>query len=254
MTPLSVAIITLNEEKNIERCIDSVQEVADEIVIVDSFSQDKTEEICRKYEKVKFISHEFEGYIEQKNYAIDQAQNQFILSLDADEALSEELMESIMQAKKNPMYDGYSMNRMTNYCGKWIRHSDWYPDVKYRLFNREKIRWGGVNPHDKLIIPNNASTKHLAGDLLHYSYHRRWDHLRQIEHFTNVASEALYKKGTKSNILRLYSAPFAKFIKLYFLKLGFLDGKAGYTISRLSALATYMKYKKLKELYRNESR
>lgn len=254
MTRLSVAIITYNEEANIDRCLLSVREVADEIVVVDSFSGDKTEEICRKYPDVRFLKHKFEGYIEQKNYAIDQSSYPYILSLDADEALSEELRQSILDVKEDICCDAYSMNRMTNYCGKWIRHSDWYPDRKYRLFNRNMIRWGGVNPHDKLIIPHHATVDHLFGDLLHFSYNSRWDHLRQIEHFTNVASRALYDKGVKSCQVRLYSAPVAKFIKLYFLKLGFLDGKAGFVISKLSAYATYLKYNKLRKLHRHENR
>ena len=139
---LSVVIITKNEDKNIGRCIESVQNIADEIVVIDSFSTDKTEEICKKHQVV-FIKHAFEGHIEQKNFALTCAKYKHVLSLDADEALSEELQKSIVQAKADFSKDGYFLNRMTNYCGKWIKHSGWYPDRKLRLFDKTKGQWGG---------------------------------------------------------------------------------------------------------------
>lgn len=146
---LSVVIITLNEEKNIERCLKSILSVADEIVVVDSFSTDKTKEICHKY-NVKFIQHEFEGYIEQKNLALTQAKFQHVLSLYADEALDERLQKNILSIKNNWKHDGYYMNRLTNYCGEWVHHCGWYPDRKLRLFDSTKGNWTGINPHDKI--------------------------------------------------------------------------------------------------------
>src|SRR6187551_311049 len=131
---LSVVIITFNEERNIARCLDSVREIADDVVVVDSFSTDKTEAICRE-KGARFVQHKFEGHIEQKNYAVTQAKFPYILSLDADEAPDEKLIASIKKVKADWIADGYSMNRLTNYCGKWIHHCGWYPDVKLRLWD-----------------------------------------------------------------------------------------------------------------------
>ena len=155
MTPLSAVIITFNEERNIGRCLTSLIGIADDIVIVDSFSSDKTESICNAF-GVRFVQHKFEGHIEQKNWAISQAKFPRILSLDADEALDANLKKSILEAKNNWKYDGYEMNRLTNYCGKFIHHSGWYPDKKMRLWDSRKGKWGGTNPHDKYELQANV--------------------------------------------------------------------------------------------------
>lgn len=244
---LSAVIITYNEERNIERCLVSLQGIADEIVVVDSFSIDKTEEICQQY-KVKFIQNKFEGHIQQKNYAISCASNEWILSLDADEALSDELKKSILNIKAQPTFKGYSMNRLTNYCGKWVKHCGWYPDTKIRLVNRDFAKWTGVNPHDKLEMTNGNHSGFLNGDILHYSYYTRQDHLRQIEYFGSIASRELHEKGIKSSWFKIVYKVVAQFFKSYLLKLGILDGGTGFTISRLSAYATYVKYHKLLQL------
>jgi glycosyltransferase involved in cell wall biosynthesis len=148
---ISCVIITLNEERNLARCIGSLQGVADDVVVVDSFSSDGTERIAKEH-GARFVQHKFEGHIEQKNWAITQAQHSWVLSLDADEALSEELRNSITAAKQRDDADGYTMNRLTNYCGRWIRHGGWYPDRKLRLWDRRKGRWTGVNPHDRFEL------------------------------------------------------------------------------------------------------
>lgn len=244
---LSAVIITFNEEKNIKRCLDSILEVADEIVVVDSFSKDKTKAICSDYQ-LRFIEHAFEGHIEQKNWAKEQAKYDYILSLDADEALDEQLKSSILEAKKHWDSDGYSMNRLTNYCGHWVKHSGWYPDVKMRLFHRRKGAWGGNNPHDKFILNKGTKQTHLKGDLLHYSFYTRQDHLNQIHKFSDIGAKALAKKGKKSNLLKIVVKPIARFIKAYILNLGFLDGKVGFDIARFSAYANYLKYTKLRNL------
>jgi glycosyltransferase involved in cell wall biosynthesis len=249
---LSAVIITFNEEKNIERCILSIKDIADEILVVDSFSTDETQAICKKY-GVRFIQHAFDGHIEQKNRAKALAANEHILSLDADEALGEELKMSILEVKSDWQYDAYKMNRLTNYCGQWIHHSGWYPDTKIRLFDRSKGKWGGTNPHDKFIPQKRASISHLKGDILHYSYYNRDEHLKQIESFSSIGAQALFNKGKKSNWLKIVIKPLARFIKAYILHLGFLDGAAGFTISRLSAYANYLKYVKLKKLQAGES-
>ncbi len=249
-TPLTAAIITFNEERNIERCLQSLQGVADEIIVVDSFSKDKTEEICKHY-NVRFIPHAFEGHIPQKNFALDQATHDWVLSLDADEALTEDLKNSILEVMKNPVLQGYQMNRLTNYCGTWIRYSGWYPDTKVRLVNRHHARWTGINPHDRLEMTVKQPLGQLTGDLLHYSYYTRQDHLKQIEFFSTIASKELFQRGKKVNRAIIFLKVIFQFLKNFVLKLGFLDGIAGWHIARLSAYATYQKYSKLHRLYRD---
>ena len=250
---LSVVIITFNEEVNISRCLDSIKDISDEIIVVDSYSTDKTEEICRSY-AVKFIQHKFEGHIEQKNFASTQTTYQHVLSLDADEALSSELKQSIINAKNDWKADGYSMNRLTNYCGKWIHHCGWYPDTKIRLMDKTKGKWDGDNPHDQFIMQQGSQVIHLKGDILHYSYYTLDDHYKQVEYFTSILSKSQFAKGKKAPLFMVYTSPIVKFIKFYFIHLGILDGRAGYTISSISAFATYMKYKKLRQLYLDKIR
>lgn len=247
MPKISVVIITFNEERNIERCLLSVKDVADDIMVVDSFSTDRTEEICNNF-KVRFITNEFKGHIEQKNWAITKAKYPHILSLDADEALSEELKSSIIEIKNNWLYDGYYFNRLTNYCGSWIRHTGWYPDKKLRLWDSRKGQWKGVNPHDKYELIEGATKKYLKGNLLHYSFFSISQHIQQVNKFSDISAEAYLKKGKKSNLLNILIHPVWKFLHLYFFKLGFLDGYYGLIISIISANAAFLKLIKLKQL------
>ncbi|MDB4089044.1 glycosyltransferase family 2 protein [Flavobacteriales bacterium] len=244
---ISAVIITFNEEKNIERCLTSLIDIADEIVVVDSFSSDKTRDICVS-QGVKFVTHKFEGHIQQKNWAINQASNKIVLSLDADEAISAELKESILTVKKNWEQDGYSFNRMTNYCGKWIKHGLWYPDVKLRLWDSSKGSWGGKNPHDTYLLKDSTTQKHLKGDLLHYSYYSIEEHKLQADKFAKIASKAYFEAGKKSSIIKIIFSPISRFISSYIMNRGFLDGKAGWTIAHISYKETKLKYKLLKEL------
>lgn len=248
MIQLSAVIITYNEERNIARCLDSLAGIADEVVIVDSFSTDRTEEICRQYADVRFLQHPFGGHIEQKNYALQQATFPYVLALDADEALSVTLKKSILQAKKNWQYDGCTMNRLTNYCGQWIHHSGWYPDQKLRLWRKEKGKWGGTNPHDKVGMVVGSTTAHLSGDLLHYSYYTVQEHLERAEKYAVIAAEAMRQQGKGATWLNVIFSPILKFLRNYVLKGGFRDGELGYTICRISALETYWKYKILRRL------
>lgn len=252
MVRLSAVIITFNEERNIARCIDSLQGVADEIVVVDSFSVDATPEICRS-KGVHFISHAFEGYIEQKNFALDQASCDHILSLDADEALSDELRQSILRVKSAWNEDAYSMNRLTNYCGTWVRHGGWYPDRKVRLFRKNSGRWTGINPHDEFRLVSGGRQSHIKGDLLHYSYYTIDDHERQIDRFSAIGAKALFEKGVRSNVLKLMYKPAARFFRNYLLKMGFLDGKTGWIIARKSTKAVYWKYLRLYQLQKGKA-
>lgn len=244
MIQLSAVIITYNEARNIGRCLDSLQGIAEDIIVLDSFSTDATEQICRK-KGARFIQHVFEGHIEQKNRALALAAFPYVLSLDADEALSDALRASILAAKANWTGQAYSMNRLTNYCGRWIWHSSWYPDRKLRLFDRRQGRWGGLNPHDRVEMNAGCRITHLAGDLLHYSYYTVDEHYSRAKKYADIAARAMYNQGKKGAWWRVVISPPAKFIRNFFLKGGFLDGRAGLTIAYITALETYWKYRKL---------
>jgi glycosyltransferase involved in cell wall biosynthesis len=246
MVKISTVIIAYNEEMNIARCIDSVQPIADEILVVDSFSTDRTREICLQ-KKVRFLENPFRGHIEQKNFALDQATYDHVLSLDADEALSPELMQSIRQAKQHWQVDGYTMNRLSSYCGKWIRHCGWYPDRKLRLWNRTQGRWGGYNPHDKVILQPGATQQHLSGDLLHYTYHTIGQHLQQVDFFTEIMAKEAVGRGKRAPLLKIIFSPVFKFFHSYVIKRGMLDGYYGFVVSAISAHATFIKYVKMRE-------
>lgn len=250
MTPISVVIITFNEETNIERCLQSVLDIADEIVVLDSVSTDRTKEICLKY-PVKFYEQPFLGYIEQKNKALEFATYPHVLSLDADEALSEELKLSVKQVKQNWEFEGYYFNRLTNYCGHWIKHTDWYPDRKLRLFDKRKGQWTGINPHDKYELHTGCSEKFLKGDLLHYSFPSINHHLDVVKKFTTIMAKEGFEKGKKASTVKLLLNPLWKFIKSYIVKLGFMDGYYGFVVCAISAYATFIKYVKIKELQEN---
>ena len=246
--PLSAVIITYNEEEHLEKCLASLVDVCDEIIVVDSFSTDKTEEICRHY-NVIFIQHKFEGYIEQKNFAIQQATHNYILSLDGDEALSDELKESILGIKAHWDHDGFYSSRLNNYCGQWIKHSDWYPDKKLRLFKKGSGEWKGINPHDSYRLKNGKKKGVLEGDLFHWIYRDYDEHKEKVENFSNIASKAYYKLGIKSSYFKIIFRPFWAFFKSYFLRLGILDGKNGYRICKQSFNVTLLKYQKLYKLW-----
>ena len=244
---ISAVVITYNEERKIEDCIKSLLSVADEIIVVDSFSTDSTEEICRRY-PVKFVQHVFEGYVAQKNFAMTQASFDHILSLDADERLSTELVQSILEVKENwGAYHGYSCHRFNNYCGKWIRFSGWYPDKKIRLWNKNKGRWSGNDPHDLVIIPRKH-VKRLRGDILHYAYYTVDEHIRQIYKFSDVAARAKFESGIRPIfVIHVILNPLYKFFRKYFLQLGFLDGYYGFVFCAVSASFNFFKYLKLYE-------
>ena len=249
MEKLSVVILTYNEERNIGRCLESVIALADEVLVVDSLSTDNTETICNKY-GTRFIKHPFEGYIEQKNYAMKLASHSLILSMDADEALSPELKASLAAVKANRKHDGYTMNRLTNYCGKWIHHSGWYPDRKLRLVDRNKGFWGGTNPHDKFIMEHSGTIAHLQGDLFHYSYYTQEEHRLQVIRFAEISAKAQYEKGVRSGILKIIYKPVARFLRAFVLKAGFLDGREGWTIARMTAWASFLRYSMIYKLQR----
>jgi glycosyltransferase involved in cell wall biosynthesis len=244
---LSVVIITFNEERNIGNCIDSILSIADEVVVVDSFSTDQTVAIA-KSKGAKVFQHPFSGHIEQKNYAITQAINPYILSLDADEKPDAIFLKEIDAIKHNWAYDGYSVNRLNNYCGKWIRHGAWYPDIKLRLWDSRKGAWGGTNPHDRFEMTPDSNISHVQGHLLHYSYQTVAEHLRKTDYFSSIAASAYLKNGRKSSWFSIILSPLFRFLRDYIFKLGFMDGSAGLTIARITAYEVYLKYTKLKKI------
>ena len=246
---ISVVIITFNEEKNITRCIESVKDIADEILVVDSFSTDDTKKIATSL-GARFIEHAFEGHIQQKNWAAAQSEFPHVLSLDADEALSEELKKSIIKVKNNWNADGYHFNRFNNYCGKWIKHGSWYPEKKLRLWDRRKGKWGGINPHDSFEMIEGSVVKHLKGDLLHFIYYTISQHILQVERFTTIAAQARFKMDKKTSYFKLIFSPPFSFLYNYFIRLGFLDGFYGLVICVVMAHYTFLKYAKHIELCR----
>lgn len=250
---LSVVVITRNEEHNLGRCLASVQAIADDIVVVDSFSTDGTGKVAAAH-GARFVQHAFEGHIEQKNWAITQARHPWVLSLDADEALGETLCEAIARVKRTASeVDGYTMNRLTNYCGGWVRHGGWYPDVKLRLWDSRLGAWTGTNPHDRYELRQGARLVHLPGDILHYSYNTVADHYKQVEYFTTIGAKAYHQRGKHAPWWKRLFSPVVKFIGDYVFRLGFLDGTRGFTIARISAYATALKYRKLHELWKQDA-
>jgi glycosyltransferase involved in cell wall biosynthesis len=245
---LSVAIITHNESQNIERCINSVKAIADDIVIIDSYSTDNTAELAKEL-GARVILQKFLGHIEQKNFAISKAQYPFILSLDADEAIDEKLKQEIITLKNSSkIADGYIINRHNNYCGQWINHGAWKSDLKLRLWDSRKGKWGGMNPHDKFEMDANTKITLLEGKILHWSYTSVAQHEGKVDYFSTIAAKAYHNRGKKSSLFKILFSPLFRFLRDYILKFGFLDGKYGFIIAKLTAKEVYFKYKKLSKL------
>jgi len=250
MNKLSVVIITLNEANNIARCIDSVKTIADEIIVLDSFSTDGTAAIA--LQKGAIVHQQgFAGYIQQKNKAIKLASNNYVFSIDADEALSDELARSICSAKENFEYKAYSIHRCNIYCGHHIRHGLWYPDKKLRLFDKRTGYFGGLNPHDKVILAQDNYIQHLKGELFHYSYQSFDEYMLRNEEISTIAAESLFNTNRRVHWSKIFLSPLWAFINGYFLRLGFLDGQDGFVIATHTANQSYKKYYKLKQLQKN---
>jgi glycosyltransferase involved in cell wall biosynthesis len=252
MQKISAIIITFNEEQNIRRCLQSLEGVADEIIVVDSYSTDATQEICTQH-GIRFIQRLWQGYSNQKNYAQSLASYHLILSLDADEVLSDELKASIMAIKQKSSNGivAYSMKRLTNYCGKWIRHGSWNPDKKLRLYDCRYASWNNEPVHEEIVCLKPTTIITLKGTILHYSFKTPEEFYRQSEHFATLATQAMFEKGkTISRGMLLLKTGWV-FWRSYIIKAGFLDGKAGFTISRMIAASTYQKYCQLRAMRRS---
>lgn len=243
---ISATIITYNEERNIARAIESLR-CCDEIVVIDSGSNDRTGEIAAKL-GARVIENSWQGYAEQKNFAAQQAANDWILSIDADEALSEALEGEIWHIrKKGPQFDGYTMPRLAQYLGKWILHSGWYPDRKVRLYDRRKAGWVGNFVHESVVVRGKVG--HLQSDLLHFTCDSLSEHMKTMDRYTTLAAEQLVSRARPISVSRhLLLDPAWTFFRTYFLKRGYLDGVEGLTIAYMAALYNFLKFAKARNM------
>ncbi|MBC7925191.1 MAG: glycosyltransferase family 2 protein [Bryobacteraceae bacterium] len=245
MIKITATIITYNEEKNIARAMESLR-CCDEIVVVDSGSSDRTAEIAEKLGAV-IIESSWGGYARQKNYAAECATNDWILSVDADEALSEALEAEIWQVKKKgSAFDAYTMPRLAQYLGRWILHSGWYPDRKVRLYHREKASWVGDYVHESVVVQGRIG--HLESDLLHFTCDSLSQHLKTLDRYTTLAAEQLIAQGKRISTTRLVVHPIWTFWSTYVLHRGFLDGAEGLAIAWMAAIYNFVKYAKARNM------
>jgi glycosyltransferase involved in cell wall biosynthesis len=247
MSTISVIVITYNEEKNLARCLESVLPIADEIIVIDSNSTDGTESICNQF-GAKFIKREFTDYADQRNIAFQLATMDYLFFIDADEAMSVTLQKTLIQIKSSGiLYDVYRVNRFNNFCGKWIKHGMWYPEILIRMIRNGKGKWSG-QIHEILQPDTGASIQILNGDLLHYSYTNIESLVFKLNQYTTLQAVQMFEQNKKAPIFKLYINPIWAFINGYFIKLGFLDGWEGYLIHRAIAFQTMIKYAKLRQL------
>lgn len=252
MTGISAVIITHNEAHNIARCLISLNMLVDEVIVVDAESTDDTQRIATDH-GARVIVRTWTDYSDQKNFANAQATRPYILSLDADEAISAELRAALMAVIKAKPSGAYRFNRLTNYCGSWVRHGGWYPDAKVRLFPKEGTRWEGEHVHEELRLAPGTVVHQLQGDLLHYSYPTLKSHEDRIERYSDLHARKMFAAGKKGGLFKSTFSPAVKFVQGYVLRAGFLDGQAGWNIARLSARAVQLKYAKLDRLHRAQS-
>lgn len=241
MLPLSVVIITYNEESNIRNCITSVYDLADEIIVLDSGSTDNTVQIAKAL-GARVEKHEFDGHIQQKNRAKNLAKNEWVLSLDADERLSPQLSVSIQNALSNPNAEGYCMNRLNHFAGRPIKTCGWYPDTKLRLWKKQAGEWMGNNPHDKFGL-YQSEPQFLAGDILHFTYKDQKAMFQQAKKFAGISSEKLSLKPLPVLLAKFLISPIFKFLKSYFLYGGILSGLDGIAICLAQTSEVFHKYR-----------
>jgi glycosyltransferase involved in cell wall biosynthesis len=248
----SAVIITRNEERRLEPALQSVDGLASEIVVVDSFSTDGTVRLAKKYTDLVF-ERAWTNFADQKNFANDRASCPWILSLDADERVSPELREELSELKRtDPECTGFSIPRRVFYLGRWIRHSGWYPDRKLRLFRKDKARWEGEHVHEKLVVAGRIEK--LSGAIHHFTYRNISDHLARINKFSDLGAHKLYARKKKARWYHFVFLPGFRFFRAYVLKLGFLDGFPGLVISTLTGYAVFARYAKLREIWKKGER
>jgi glycosyltransferase involved in cell wall biosynthesis len=247
---ISVCITAGNEESNIRRCLESVT-WASEIIVVDSFSTDQTVEICKEYTDLVY-QHRWLGYIGQKNLIKDLATGSWILFIDADEEVSTGLRDEILTEFRSDcceQYDGYEFPRMVRYLHRWIRHGDWYPDTKLRLFNKSRGRCGGREPHDRIEV--DGAVKRLKNPLYHYTYVGIEDQIVSMNRFSSITAAGKFENGQSLRMLDLLTRPLLRFLRGYVLKRGFLDGIPGFIVAMSNAYGVFAKYAKLWEQHLN---
>jgi len=242
---VTATIITVNEERNIARAVESLR-CCDEILILDSGSTDRTVELAENL-GARVVEAGWRGYAGQKNWAAEQATYDWILSLDADEALSESLEAEILALKKaGPRFDGYTMPRMANYLGRWILHSGWYPDRKVRLYHRAKAKWVGDFVHESVVVDGKVG--HLESNILHFTCESLSEHVKTMDRYTTLAAQELVARKEKVSLGRLILHPPWTFAKSYLLQRGFQDGLEGLIIAYMAAFYTFLKYSKTRNM------
>jgi glycosyltransferase involved in cell wall biosynthesis len=240
---LSCFIVCRDEEANIGGALESVK-WCDEIVIVDSFSRDRTLQICRGYTD-RIFQRAWPGFVAQKAFGLEQTRFPWVLNLDADERVSPELREEIERELRDPRADGYYVPRLVHYLGRWWRHGGWYPDYRLRLFRRDRVVWGGIDPHEKVILRGRSAR--LRGPLLHYTYRDIGAHVGTINRFTGVAAWELLVRGRRATLADLLLRPLWRFVRYYVLRLGCTQGIAGLFVAESAAFYVFAKYAKLWE-------
>lgn len=243
---ISAFIVCCNEEKNIRRCLEGVK-WCDEIIIVDSGSTDSTLEICREYPNCRIIHRDWTGYVEQKRFGLSQCNSKWVLNVDADEVVSDELREEIREILRTPQEaNGFFLSRVVFHLGKWWRKGGWYPEYRLRLSRKEFTSWGGKDPHEKALVEGPA--KKLKGELLHYTYTGLSDQLNRLNRYSTTVAENMDKNGERASLLNIIVNPVTRFIKFYFLKKGFLEGRPGLIVAYIEAYYVFLKYAKLWEI------
>lgn len=250
---ISAVIIAFNEEENIAAAIKSI-DWADEVLVVDSESDDATKSIAESL-GANVLTKKWRGFSAQKQFAVDNAAHDWIFSLDADERVSPKLKDEILRLKnqsENSLADGYKIPRLAFYMNRPIRHGGWYPDWQLRFFNRKKGKWKNVLIHESVQMRQNARVKKLSGDILHYSIPDAAYHNRMIANrYAPLAAEQLFERGRKTSRLKIFTAGSTAFLQTYILKLGFLDGFAGFCIARFAAHHAFLKHLFLWEMQEN---
>lgn len=247
MQNISTVVLTKNEEKNIARCLKSVMAVSDDVVVMDCFSQDNTVEIAREYTDNVF-QNPWPGFAEQRKIAIAKTKHDWVLWIDADEELSDDLMLEIKSLTFD--CDGYYIPRMVYYLGRWIRHGGWYPDYTMRLFNKRKGQMSDVRVHESFSV--TGKTSHLKAPLFHYPYRDIAHHIEKMNSYTSLAAVQMKEKGRKATIFSALTHGLSRFFKMYLLKMGFCDGRQGFVIAVLGSIYVFMKYIKCWSLTRAE--
>lgn len=247
---ISVVMLTFNEEKNIERAIISAKLITDDIVIADSFSTDATPTICKRFE-VNFTQYKWLGYGPQRNLAVAQAKYNWILCIDADEAITKDLANEINKLPLNNEKDVFYIKRLNNYAGKWIKHGLWGRDKVLRLYHKNSTKWDKKSVHESLELNSSHRVHYLKNKLLHYSYSNELELKQKTEKYAKLAAQNMLSEEKQVYFFDVMFRPLFKFVVNYIFRLGFLDGKAGFTIAKYQFIETQLKYHELKRIQPN---